>query len=70
MYSSIIDTVEDIVENGLNYEQIADTNIQIQLLQTFDFAFNLHLMRNVLGITNELSQALQRKDQYILNAMK
>jgi hypothetical protein len=27
-------------------------------------------MKSVLGITNELSQALQRKDQDILNAMK
>jgi hypothetical protein len=27
-------------------------------------------MKNVLGITNELSQALQRKDQDILKAMK
>jgi hypothetical protein len=59
MFSSVIDTVEDIVEDGLNSEQRADTNILIQSLQTFDFAFNLHLMRNVLGITNELSQALQ-----------
>jgi len=32
--------------------------------------FTLHLMKSVLGITNELSQALQRKDQNILNAMK
>jgi hypothetical protein len=47
-----------------------EANILIQSLQTFDFAFNLHLMKNVLGITNELSQALQRKDQDILNAMK
>jgi hypothetical protein len=70
MFSSVIDTVEDIVEDGLNSEQRADANILIQSLQTFDFAFNLHLMRNVLGITNELSQALQRKDQDILNAMK
>lgn len=30
----------------------------------------LHLMKGVLGITNELSQVLQRKDQNILNAMK
>jgi hypothetical protein len=27
-------------------------------------------MKSVLGITNELSQTLQRKDQDILNAMK
>jgi hypothetical protein len=70
MFSSVIDTVEDIVEDGLNSEQRAEANILIQSLQTFDFAFNLHLMKNVLGITNELSQALQRKDQDILNAMK
>jgi hypothetical protein len=70
MFSSVIDMVEDIVEDGLNSEQRAEANILIQSLQTFDFAFNLHLMKNVLGITNELSQILQRKDQDILNAMK
>ena len=32
--------------------------------------FNLHLMRYILGVSNELSQALQRKDQHIVNAMK
>jgi hypothetical protein len=70
MFSSVIDTVEDIVEDCLNSEQRADANILIQSLKTFDFAFNLHLMRNVLGITNELFQALQRKDQDILNTIK
>jgi hypothetical protein len=70
MFSSIIDTVEDIVEDGLYSEQRAEANILIQSLQTFEFAFNLHLMKSVLGITNEISQALQRKDQDILNAMK
>jgi hypothetical protein len=59
MFSSVIDIIEDIVEDGLNFEQRADANILIQSLQTFDFPFNLHLMRNVLGITNELSQVLQ-----------
>ena len=58
MFSYVIDTVEGIVEDGLNSELRADANILIQSLQTFDFAFNLNLMRNVLGITNELSQAL------------
>jgi hypothetical protein len=70
MFSFVINMVEDIVEVGLNSEQRVDANILIQSLQTFDFAFSLHLMRNILGITNELSQALQRKDQDILNAMK
>jgi hypothetical protein len=70
MFSSVIDTVEDIVQDGLNSEQRVEANILNQSLYTFDFAFNLHLMKNVLGTTNELSQALQRKDQDILNAIK
>jgi hypothetical protein len=56
IFSFVIDTVEDIVEDSLNSEQRADANILIQSFQTFDFAFNLHLMKNVLRITNELSQ--------------
>ena len=38
----------------------------LHLLESFDFAFKMHLMRNILGITNELSKALQRKDQDIV----
>jgi hypothetical protein len=37
--------------------------------QSFTFAFYLHLMMTVLGITNTLSTALQRKDQDIVNAI-
>ena len=39
-------------------------------MNSFTFVFCLHLIRDVLGITNELSQALQRKDQDIVNPMK
>ena len=35
----------------------------------FEFVFILHLMRKLLRITDDLSQALQRKSQDILNAM-
>ncbi|XP_027071787.2 uncharacterized protein [Coffea arabica] len=38
-------------------------------LQSFEFAFILHLMKKIMGITNALSEALQRKDQDIVNAM-
>ncbi|XP_059451114.1 uncharacterized protein LOC132181905 [Corylus avellana] len=70
MFSSVFEAIKDIVEDGLYSEQRIEANILIQSFQTFEFAFNLHLMKSVLGITNELSQALQRKDQDILNAMK
>ena len=35
----------------------------------FKFVFALHLMKNILGITNELSIALQKKIQNIVNVM-
>lgn len=38
-------------------------------MQPFDFAFNLHLMKIILGITDELSKVLQCKEQDIVNAM-
>ena len=40
---------------------------------SFEFVFTLHLIKNILGITNELSIALQKKkknqNQDIVNAM-
>ncbi|KAH1226016.1 Zinc finger MYM-type protein 1 [Glycine max] len=56
-------------KDGSNADQRAKANGLLHLLEDFDFAFTLHLMKNVLGISNELSQALQRKDQDIINAM-
>jgi len=39
------------------------SNSLLILMNTFDFALTLHLMKKVLDISNELSQALQRKDK-------
>jgi hypothetical protein len=39
------------------------------LIASYDFVLTFHLMKNVLDISNELSQTLQKKDQDILNAM-
>ncbi|XP_021979383.1 uncharacterized protein LOC110875493 [Helianthus annuus] len=39
-------------------------------MKAYDFAYYLHLMKHILGITNLLSQALQRKDQDIVNAIQ
>lgn len=38
-------------------------------MQTFDFVFMLILMKTLLRITCELLEALQRKNQDIVNAM-
>nr|KYP43633.1 hypothetical protein KK1_034913 [Cajanus cajan] len=43
-----------------------NTYVLLNPMQTFEFVFTLHLMKNILRITHELSQALQRSDQDIL----
>lgn len=51
-------------------EQWAEAKILLQILDIFEFSLCLQSMRTIFGITNELSQTLQRKDQDVVNAMK
>ena len=44
--------------------------IFLDSMHSFEYIFGLYLMKNILSLTNELSLALQRKDQDILNVMK
>ncbi|KAL5563579.1 hypothetical protein UlMin_033326 [Ulmus minor] len=69
LFSSVIDVLAIVANDGANSEQRFEANNLLQLMLTFEFVFSLHLMKTLLGITNELSKALQRKDQDIVNAM-
>ncbi|XP_062100093.1 uncharacterized protein LOC133805965 [Humulus lupulus] len=53
----------------LNSDQKHEATTMLQVVQTYDFVFSLHLVKNILGITNELTRVLQKGDQYIVNAM-
>lgn len=68
MFDSVIDVLE-IIENEGIAEQRGQAYALLNSLQSFEFVFILHLMKKVMGITNALSEALQRKDQDIINAM-
>jgi len=69
LFSSVIDVLEVIVENrSLSIHKTQTTDL-LDAVQCFEFKFHLHLMKMALRITNDLSQALQRKDQDIMNAM-
>ncbi|XP_022893931.1 zinc finger MYM-type protein 1-like [Olea europaea var. sylvestris] len=71
MFSSVVDVLAIIIEDeSCSCDQRSDATNLLELIQRFDFVFNLQLMRSVLGISNELSKALQRKDQDIVNAMQ
>ncbi|XP_062114586.1 uncharacterized protein LOC133825690 [Humulus lupulus] len=69
MFSSILDVLEEITNDSLNSDQKYEASIMLQVVQSYDFVFILHLVKNILGITNELSQVLQKGDQDIVNAM-
>ncbi|XP_028093165.1 uncharacterized protein LOC114293326 [Camellia sinensis] len=67
--ASLIDVLEMISEDGSNSEQRAEANVLLDSIQSFEFVFNLHLMKAILAIRSELSQEKQKKDQDIVNAM-
>ncbi|CAI0559460.1 unnamed protein product [Linum tenue] len=71
LFSAIIDVLETIQNDRTSEPETASDAWRISItLQDFSFVFILKLMIEVLAITNELSLALQRKDQDIVNAMK
>lgn len=69
LYFLMIDVLGEIAFDKIGSDQKRETFISFGLLQSCNFIFSLHLMRIILGITHELSQALQKDDQDILNAM-
>ena len=72
MFSVIIDVLKIIEEDGLSDQKFEARSIMRSIL-SFEFVFALHLMKNILRITNELSIALQKrkkeKIQDIVNAI-
>ncbi|XP_020424522.1 uncharacterized protein LOC109950365 [Prunus persica] len=68
IFHPVVKVLEWIVDD-VNQDNLGEANRLLKEIQTFDFVFHLYLMRFILGITNNLSKALQKKDQDIVNAM-
>ena len=72
MFSAVVDVLEIIEEDGLSDQKVEARSIMRSVL-SFEFFFDLNLMKNILGITNELSIALpkkkKKKNRDIVNAM-
>ena len=60
MFSTVVDVLKIIEEDGLSDQKVEVRSIMRSIL-SFEFVFALHLMKNILGITNELLIALQKK---------
>ncbi|CAN1224434.1 Zinc finger MYM-type protein 1 [Linum perenne] len=69
IFSSVIEVLDDMLHEGTSETKAVAYDTLLKL-QSFSFAFMLNLMIKVLAITNELSIALQRKDQDIVNAIQ
>lgn len=57
MFSSIFNVLVTIIDDGSNSEQKYEAKILRNSIQSFDFVFYKHLMKAILGITNDLSQS-------------
>ncbi|CAH9106204.1 unnamed protein product, partial [Cuscuta europaea] len=68
MFNSTCDVLRDIIKSG-SMTQRSEADGVYDVITSFEFVFILHLMIDVLAVTDDLSQALQRKSQDILNAM-
>ncbi|XP_020967592.1 uncharacterized protein LOC110266888 [Arachis ipaensis] len=69
MFGATTSVLEDLATNGSTYSQCGDATYALKSLLSFDFVFILHMMKEIMGITDKLCQAFQRKSQDILNAM-
>ena len=69
MFSSTVYVLEMIENDSLLSKQRVEARYILRLILSFEFSFTLHLIKNIFGITNELSITLQKKNQNIVNAM-
>ena len=54
IFFGVVDVLETIKEDGIPNQKVEAQSIMRSIL-SFEFVFALYLMKNILGITNELS---------------
>ena len=68
MWEPVLEVLENISDDGTDGEKTIASGL-IEKMESFQFMFILHLMIRVLGITQDLSQCLQKKNQNIVRAI-
>ncbi|CAI0381798.1 unnamed protein product [Linum tenue] len=66
LFSTLVDTLQNLEGDR---KAVAQASLVLIQLEDFEFVFMMKLMIEVLAITNELSIALQNKDQDIVNVV-
>ncbi|XP_042411436.1 uncharacterized protein LOC122000972 [Zingiber officinale] len=68
-WTSVLQVLENVYDDGTNDDNSGIATSLIDKMDSYEFVFVMHLMKSLLGITNELSLALQQKDQNIVLAV-
>lgn len=68
LHGVIIWVLEE-VRKDMSFEKYDEIVLLLNVLQSFDFVFILYMMIEILGFINDLSEALQKRDQDILNPL-
>ncbi|GFZ11350.1 hypothetical protein Acr_22g0007480 [Actinidia rufa] len=69
MFNATCAVLSNIIKEGTTYAQRGDADAAYDALMSFEFVFILHLMKEIMEITDILCQALQCQSQDIVNAM-
>ncbi|XP_074298997.1 uncharacterized protein LOC141629992 [Silene latifolia] len=68
MYTASFSVLQTVIKKGKGAKR-GEADKAYDDMTSFEFVLVLHIMIQILGITNDLCQALQRKSQDILNAI-
>ena len=69
MFSSTCIVLSKLIDEGWTSAQRGGADCAYEILTSFDFIFVMHLMKEIITITNILCQALQRKSLDVPNAL-
>ncbi|XP_028092674.1 zinc finger MYM-type protein 1-like [Camellia sinensis] len=69
MFSATCAVLRNIINDRSKLNQRVEAHGVYDSITSFEFVFILHLMRDIMEITDDFCQALQSKSQDILNAM-
>ncbi|MGK3856639.1 hypothetical protein ABI013_15185, partial [Enterococcus faecium] len=66
MYGATLTVLQNVIVDGSTFSQCGDIDSTYNTLTSFEFLLILHLVKNIMGITDVLYQALQKQFQDIV----
>ncbi|XP_017248713.1 uncharacterized protein LOC108219719 [Daucus carota subsp. sativus] len=62
LWSPVDNVLEHVAEHTDDHKLRGNAELMLVSMNNFDFVFYLHLLKNILEVSNELSQALQKNE--------